>query len=440
MDLSIPKETGPQAEEPRRRTGNETRSQQFAFLAEAAEDLNSSLDLERVFEKIARRVGELVDSHLFCVMLWNEKEQVLEHSYSLKFGRHVQQEGSFPLGHGLTGTCARLRCPVRVGDVTGDARYIRFRHAEVDVRSELAVPLLLRDRLVGVLDLESLEPDRFTAEHEQMLTALGSHIASALENARLYGRMVQLERRRARELDIARKIQEGLLPDQVPRVPGCEVGSAFAPARELAGDFYDYLQYHDGCVGFAVGDVAGKATGAALYGALAVGLLRGHAMENPYSPAEMLHHLNEHLGLIRTDNRFLAMSIALFNPANRDLILGGAAFPWPRRVRDGQIEVIEVAGLPLGLFDDPVYKEVRVTLRPGDVIVIGSDGLEDCLLERGDGVTEDDLARWIRGMSHRSAQTIADALIAITDPLAEAGGDVRPADDRTVLVLKGVEV
>jgi serine phosphatase RsbU (regulator of sigma subunit) len=100
--------------------------------------------------------------------------------------------------------------------------------------------------------------------------------------------------------------------------------------------------------------------------------------------------------------------------------------------------VIEVAGLSLGLFDDPVYKEVRITLRPGDVIVIGSDGLEDCLLERGDGVTGDDLERWIRGMSHRSAQEIADELVRITDPLAEAGGDVRPADDRTVLVLKGV--
>ena len=438
MDLSIFRGTGQPAISKRRHQRMETERSQMTFLAEAAADLNSSLDLDDVFQKIAGRVGDLVHSHLFCVMLWNEERQVLEHSYSLKFGQHIAQEGEFPLGTGLTGAAAKERRPIRVGDVTRDPRYVRFRHAEVDVRSELAVPLLMCDRLIGVLDLESLEADRFTAEDEQMIVALAGQIATALENARLYGRMVELEKHRAHELCIARKIQEGLLPDQVPRVPGCEVGSAFAPARELAGDFYDFLLYHDGCVTFAVGDVAGKATGAALYASLAVGLLRGHAMEQPYTPSQMLGHLNEHLGLIRTDNRFLAMSLTLYNPATRDLIMGGAAFPWPRRVRNGELEVIEVAGLPLGLFDDPVYTEVRITLLPGDVIVIGSDGLEDCLLERGDGVTEDDLGRWIQEMSHCSAQEIADELISITDPLAESGGDVRPADDRTVLVLKGI--
>jgi len=437
MDLSISREDGYRAlQERRRRVAIERR--QLDFLAEAAADLNSSLELEDVLRKIARRVGDLVDTHLFCVMLWSEDRQVLEHSYSLKFGEHIDQEGSFELGEGLTGTAARDRRPVRVGDVARDPRYVRFHHAEVDVRSELAIPLIMRDRLIGVLDLESLEPDRFTAEHEQLLTALASHIATALENARLYGRMVELERRYALDLRIAREIQEGLLPDKVPEVPGCEVGSAFAPARELAGDFYDYISYRDGCVGFAVGDVAGKATGAALYAAMAVGLLRGHAMEQPYTPAEMFGHLNEHLGRVRTDNRFLAMSLVLYNPETRGLILGGAAFPWPRRVRNGELEVIEAAGLPLGLFEAPVYEDVHTTLELGDVIIIGSDGLEDCLLERGDGVTEQDLAGWIRDMSHCSAQAIADELIRITDPLAERGSDVQPADDRTVLVLKGV--
>ena len=437
MDLSISRKTG-QPTGSGRKQHLDTGREQLDFLAEAAADLNSSLELEDVFRKIAQRVGDLVDTHLFCVMLWNEDRQLLEHSYSLKFGEHIAQEGSFALGEGLTGTAARDRKPVRVGDVNRDPRYVRFRQAEADVCSELAIPLVMQDRLIGVLDLESLEPNRFTAEHERLLTALASQIATALENARLYGRMVELEQRYALDLRIAREIQEGLLPDQVPMVPGCEVGSAFAPARELAGDFYDYISYHDGCVVFAVGDVAGKATGAALYAAMAVGLLRGHAMEHPYTPAEMFGHLNEHLGRVRAENRFLALSLVLYNPATRDLILGGAAFPWPRRVRGGELEVIEVAGLPLGLFEAPVYQDVHTTLDPGDVIIIGSDGLEDCLLERGDGVTEKDLAGWIRGMSHCSAQEIADELISITDPLAERGGDVRLADDRTVLVLKGV--
>lgn len=418
------------------RSARPDRIDQLSFLAEAAADLNSSLDLDRVFQKIAQRVGELVDSHLFCVMLWNEREQVLEHSYSVKFGEHIEQEGSFALGEGLTGTAALERRPIRVGDVSRDSRYVRFRHAEVDVRSELAIPLVVRGKLIGVLDLESLELRAFTAEDERLLTALASHVATALENARLYGRMVDLEMRRSRELAIARQIQDGLLPDQVPDVPGLEVGAAFAPARELAGDFYDYLQYTDGCAAFAVGDVAGKATGAALYAAMSVGLLRGHAMEHPYSPSEMLGHLNEHLGLVRAENRFLALGLAVYDPTSRDLLFGGAAFPWPRLVRRGKLHMIEEGGLPLGLFDEVSYSEVRLTLQPGDVIVLGSDGLEDCLIERGDGLDQHDLDRWVSRLAGRSAQEIADELIRVTDPLAES--HERPADDRTVLVLKAI--
>jgi len=408
----------------------------LGFLAEAAADLNSSLDLDRVFQKIARRVNELVDSHLFCVMLWNEREQVLEHSYSLKFGHHMVLDGRFALGEGLTGTAAREMRPIRVGDVARDPRYVRFLHAEVEVRSELAIPLVLRGRLIGVLDLESTEPDRFTAEHERLLTALASHVATALENARLYGRMVDLETRHSRDLAIARQIQDGLLPDCVPEVSGLEVGAAFAPARELAGDFYDFLPYADGCTAFAVGDVAGKATGAALYAAMAVGLLRGHAMERPYPPSELLAHLNEHLVPVRAENRFLALALAVYDPASRELTYGGAAFPWPRLVRCGHLHTIEEGGLPLGLFDDAEYSEVRLELHPGDVVVIGSDGLEDCLLERGDGLDQQDLDRWVGRLAGRSAQEIADVLIRVTDPLAET--NVRPADDRTVLVLKAV--
>ena len=434
MDRKTSRATGNGRPRPPRRTAADD-ADGLAFLAEAAADLNGSLELDDVFARIARRVLDLVDTHLFCVMLWNERTQRLEHSYSLKFGRHVTQEGGFRLGEGLTGTAARERRPVRVADVTRDPRYVRFRHAEVDVRSELAIPLVLRGRLIGVLDLGSIEPDRFTAHHERLLGALASHVATALENARLYGRMAELEKRHSRDLATARSIQESLLPDRVPEVPGLEVGSAFAPARELAGDFYDYLFYPDGGVGFALGDVAGKATGAALYGAMAVGLLRGHAMERPYAPSALLAHLNAHLRTVRTDYRFLAMALALYDPRTRGLALAGAAFPWPRLVRDGTLETVEAAGLPLGLFADPVYGDVTVTLAPGDVLVICSDGLEDCLIEKGAAADEQTLDRWISGLAARPAQDIADLLITASDPLAESGE--RPADDRTVLVLKG---
>jgi len=405
---------------------------QMQFLAEAARDLNSSLKVEDVLQKIAQRVYNLVDCHLFCVMLWNEEKKVLEHSYSLKFGEHLAQEGSFPLGYGISGTAAELQRPVRVGDVTQDPRYVRFRHVEVATRSELAIPLIFQDRLVGVLDLESMEPDLFTEEHEQMLTALASHMATALVNARLYEKMLYQEKDRERNLATARKIQLGLLPERAPKLEGFEIGTAFSPARELAGDFYDFLPYGEGRIAVAVGDVAGKSTAAALYAALAVGIIRGHVMQQTFAPAELLSHMNEHLLALRTETRFLAMLYALVDAPARTLTLASAAFPYPRLVRDGKLQDVNVSGLPLGLFDTPEYQEIQLQLQQDDVVVICSDGLEDCLYEQGEQLDDNRLDAWVHKLSTRSAQEIAEELIIASEPALHRV----PADDRTVVVLK----
>src|SRR5207247_10737874 len=133
---------------------------------------------------------------------------------------------------------------------------------------------LLCDRLIGVLDLESSEPHAFTLEHERMLSTLGSYVAVALENARLYQEARESEQRMRTELDTAREIQRQLLPTGAREVPGLDLAAGYVPARELGGDFYDFLPYGRGRLGFMVVDVSGKGTAAALYGSLAIARVR----------------------------------------------------------------------------------------------------------------------------------------------------------------------
>ncbi len=242
------------------------------FLMDAAAELSSSLELEKVFRRIATGLRPLIDYHLFCVMLWNEQTQMLENSFSTKYGEAIPQQGGFPLNYGLSGSAAALRQPIRVANVLEDPRYVRFRHPEVEIRSELTVPLIFRDQLIGVIDLESTEFDYFTRQHEQMVSALASSIATALVNARLHERVVRDEQRLERDLTTAREIQRGLLPRSTPRIAGLEIGSAYVPARELGGDFYDFQAYPNGSLAFAVGDATGKATPAALLASMAVGI------------------------------------------------------------------------------------------------------------------------------------------------------------------------
>jgi sigma-B regulation protein RsbU (phosphoserine phosphatase) len=407
------------------------------FLMAAAAELSSSLELEEVFHKIATGLRPLIDYHLFCVMLWNEETQLLENSFSMKYGEAISQKGAFPLNYGLSGSAAALRRPVRVSNVLEDARYVRFRHPEVEIRSELAVPLIVRDQLIGVIDLESTEFDYFTEQHEQMISALASNIATALVNARMHEQVLRDEQLLERDLATAREIQRGLLPRSAPHVAGLEIGTAYIPARELGGDFYDFLRYPDGCLAFAVGDAAGKATPAALMAATAVGMLRGHVMEQPGKPAAMLRELNAQLETITAEGRFVAMVAmvyGLYDERAGKLHLANAGLPRALLARNGRIEPLSVHGVPLGLLPDREYVTESLEVSAGDVVVVFSDGVTEAESEREEPFETTRLRPVLEDLLSGTAQEIADGLGRAA--LEFAGGHVAQSDDYTVVVLK----
>jgi serine phosphatase RsbU (regulator of sigma subunit)/ubiquinone/menaquinone biosynthesis C-methylase UbiE len=404
------------------------------FLAESAADLSSTLRLEEVFQKIADRVRLLLDAHLLCILLWNDEEQVLEHSYSLKFGEHIEQHGGFPLGYGLSGCAAQDRMPIRVPDVLEDPRYVRFRHAEVEVRSELAIPLIANGRLIGVLDLESVEYDAFTLEHERTLLALGSHIAAALENARLYETVRREERRLEEDLSAARKIQGGLLPQSAPGHAVLDIGFAHHPAWELSGDFFDVLEYADGRLAVALGDVAGKGTAAALLASLSIGILRSQVLQSRGRPSEILQKMNVQLRELNIEHRFVALLLAVFEPDAMRLRISDSGVPQPLLIRRGQAQVVDVTGVPLGRLEDLTYREELIPIIPGDVVVLVSDGVEDCVAIDRKPFGRERIERVAIETAHGSAQQIADALLAASEDYS-LGSDGE-MDDRTIVVMK----
>src|SRR5438309_6207631 len=231
----------------------------LALLYEVSREVTSILDREELLRRVAERIKKIVKYDVFSVMLWNEQSQHLESVFAMCCGDSIVARMRVPLNKGLTGSAAGERRVLRVNDVTEDPRYVHC-DSGVVARSELVVPLMLCDRLIGVLDLESAEPHAFTLEHERMLPTLGSYVAVALENARLYQEARESERRLRSELDTAREIQRQLLPTGAREVPGLDLAAGYVPARELGGDFYDFLPFGQGRLGFMLGDVSGKGT------------------------------------------------------------------------------------------------------------------------------------------------------------------------------------
>src|SRR6202008_2385391 len=161
------------------------------------------------------------------------------------------------------------REPIRVHDTATDPRYIA---SHPGIRSEVAVPLVVHDRVIGIMDVESERIGFFTDDQVRTLSLLAPQIASSVENARLYEELAERERRMDQDLKAARKLQHVLQPREAPELPGLEVAMRARPAREISGDVYDFFAHGDDYAVIAFGDVSGKGAAAALYGALISGL------------------------------------------------------------------------------------------------------------------------------------------------------------------------
>lgn len=409
----------------------------LALLYEVSREVTSILDREELLRRVAERIKKIVKYDVFSVMLWNEQTQHLESIFAMRCGDSIPARLSVPLHKGITGTAAGQRRVLRISDVTGDSRYIRC-DSGVDARSEIVVPLLIQDRLIGVLDLESSESHAFTMEHERMLTTLGSYVAIALENARLYEEARQSERRLREDLDTAREIQMQLLPTGAREVPGLDLAAAYVPARELGGDFYDFLPYGLGRLGFMLGDVSGKGTAAALYGSLAIGTVREIVVDHACEPACMLGLLNQRLLGARLDSRFIAMLFAVYDASRRTLTLANAGGPYPLLVRKGKVQAIRLEGVPLGLIPDTEYDETTIDLEPGDVIIFASDGIIESENASQEEFGSDRLTALLAAVSHgNSARDIAEQILAATD--GHSGPGTAPHDDRTLVVLRVID-
>jgi sigma-B regulation protein RsbU (phosphoserine phosphatase) len=399
------------------------------LLNEIGREANSTLQVEEVLRRAVELTKRLIDYQMFSILLYDEAENLFRHRVTVKFGQRVQEKSTVPGHEGIVGAAAALRRPIVVPDTALDPRY---RMVNAETRSELAVPMISKNRVVGVMDLESPQLNYFTPDHVQVLSILAAHLAVSIENARLYEQVARDEMRMERDLNAARRIQGALLP----RLPGPEFGLDIAArvvsSRELSGDIYDFLRYGPQDLGIALGDVAGKGSAAALYGAVAVGTLRSLGSQKP-RPANMLRAINGFLSDRLIEGRFMTLCFATWNRRRRLMRIANAGQEQPILCHAGQCEKIRLAGFPLGMFQEVTYDERSYLLDPGDIVVFHSDGIGDAQNAKQEFFGHESLAKLVLGNQHLGADGIADRILEEADNFS---GGIHPADDRTLVVLK----
>jgi phosphoserine phosphatase RsbU/P len=398
-------------------------------LNEVGREANSILDVEELLRRAAELVKRVINYQILGILLYDESTNVFRHRLDVKYGQSAQGKLRVTPNEGIVGAAISSGHPVRVSDVTLDSRYIMV---NPETRSELAIPMIHKGRVVGVLDLESPQTNYFTEDHVQTLMILGAHLAVSLENARLYEQLARDESRMERELTAAQRLQNALLRP-VPTVDfGLDIAARILSARQVCGDLYDFLSYGTQQLGVALGDVSGKGSAAALYGAVATGILRSLS-PHKLQPAELLRQLNQLVSDRRVEGRYMTFCFATWQKGRHQLRVANAGQTQPLLWKDGRVEQLKLTGFPIGIFDDATYDEWSVKLSSGDILVFYSDGLTEASNREGKFFGASRLKTILEQGAKLSSADLADRMLEEVQEFTEGGAIT---DDRTLVVMK----
>ncbi|MGA8215945.1 MAG: GAF domain-containing SpoIIE family protein phosphatase [Candidatus Sulfotelmatobacter sp.] len=392
-------------------------------LQKAAQKITSILDLDQLIDNIVNDVARSFGCVEASIYLHDEEhgEMVLAgvHGCSVNHKGHRLKIGK----EGMVGYVASTGQMRYAPDVRKDDYYIGCEHSTL---SEVAIPLHVGERLVGVFTASHPELDAFPRQQLRILQALCDHVAVAVHNARRFQSERAERETMNREAQEARIMQQALLPKISPLIPGFVISGLSVPAGAVGGDWYDFIPFPDGRWGLVLADVSGKGTAAALLMSATRGMLRSLA-EACCSPGEVLTKLN---GLLVQDfpaGKFVTLVYAVLDPATRTVIFANAGHLHPLFIDDNGAQFLDTErGLPLGIGCGD-YSETRVTLSKGSRLVFYSDGITEA-------VDADEQEYGLERLAEHAGSAGASAVTIVDDVRAFANGSgVR--DDATVVFV-----
>ena len=365
----------------------------------------------------------------------------LELGSRARFIEQVLRSESFPVGEGVVGRVAATGRGELVADARSDARIVRHDDPALTVRSVIAAPIMVRERLIGVLCVcNAADGLPFTETDYSLVAALAEQAGLAVHNSDFVALQVEKQRLDL-DLSLASDVQLTLLPQEMPVLPGLDLDARYLAAQKVGGDLYDVIPLGGGRLGVAVADVAGKGISASLLMAICRTLLRTIAPRHD-SPARVLAEMNRALVPDLRAGRFITMAYAVVDPAADTVTLARAGHELPLLARPGtpgaaaSCEFVGSEGMPLGLVDPDTFAAlVADTTRPfgpGSVLLLYTDGVTETPNAEGREFGTARLADVVRAHAHLPVRGLNDQLMAEVGRFGT--GELR--DDCTLLAIR----
>ncbi|MFO7321817.1 MAG: SpoIIE family protein phosphatase [Chloroflexota bacterium] len=402
-------------------------------LYEITRTINSSLDFDEVLNNVMDSVMQVTRAQRGFLMIAGDDGGQLQVLVARGMDGETLDEAN-AYSTTIVNQVVATRQPLLTNNAQFDERYkpgasIIMR----GLRAILCAPMLVKGRLIGVVYVDtSLRSGNFTDADLRLLSAVAGQAGTAIENARLY-RVAVEKGRMERELQMAREIQESLLPGRVPTLPGYDIAAGWRSAREVAGDFYDLFLVGDDALGLVIADVSDKGAPAALFMAVARSMIRTHASAG-FSPLDTIARTND---LILDDMRsgmFVTVYHSVFERTGRAThVNAGHNPPLWLHARTGQADFMPRGGRAIGWFPDNPLRAVETQLEPGDVIVYYTDGLTEAEDPAHNFFGEERLVQAVLEVAGESANRILETIIQRVDAFC-AGAPAR--DDLTLCVVR----
>ena len=405
----------------------------LALISKVGVTLLASATLDETLRQVALLVFDAVPAERCLIMLREGEDSGLKVRAAEMRDRRPDV-GEVRVSRTIVEEVVNRGRSVLTSDAQHDPRFMSSTVTFQGIRSVLAVPLGVGERIFGMIYADSpFATSRFTEDHLKVLTTLGSVAAIRVENARLLEEHLEQERFE-RELQLAREIQQRFLPTAPPQVPGFELQGISFPSYQIGGDYYVFIKCSDGRLVITLGDVSGKGTAAALL------MSSLHAAVHAQVAAcrlitETLGAVNRYLADNTPSNRFVTLFYAELDPATGALsfINAGHNPPLIAHGSDGTLEQLGAGGLPLGILPDYDYREGRTQLRAGDVLVVYSDGVTETQNPKGEEFGTVRLQEVVAQNLNATASGIRDKIEAALSAFAQGTPAV---DDITLVIVK----
>jgi len=407
-------------------------------LLQVAEAVNSLIDLNEILDTIVRFIPMLVGVKSCIILVWDEESETFRAgpSYGIdEMSQGLLQSFAIDLDELPVMEAREGRAPTP-STTAYKINLPTWLHDMMGAPTATVLPLYARSSLVGALLAgPSVNRRPLAGRRLSILTGIAQQAAIAVVNDQLYKEAAE-RNRLEQELDVARQIQTSFIPPGSPEIEKCRVASFWQAARQVGGDFYDFLELPDGRWGIVVADVADKGVPAALFMALSRTIIRTIAL-GQHEPASTLERANRILWNDTTSDLFVTVFYAIWDPAAERLAYGNAGHNPPLLLRrGGESQLLRGDGIAMGVLEDVTIEQNEVALQLGDVAVFYTDGVTEAMNEDNDEFGMDRLRLAAEAAQQRDAAEIVEA---ITRAIRDFAGDTPQFDDITLVVTKRQE-